>query len=747
MRAAAAWYLVVQLLGVAAYRLTAPWMRGLPDHGYGASKTLGVFACGVVYWLGAATGILPLGTAGAMAAASVLIVTACARSAPLPDRHVVLAIEIVFAVAFAGWCLVRATAPDVSHTEQPMDLMLLGAMTESRSFPPEDPWFAGYPVSYYYFGYWLQHTVARLARVPVSEAYNVAQACWFALLTTGSAALGAALRSESATPPRRASLFAGLLTAVAVACVSNLQPVVDAVGAAVAGRPSALASFDRWPATRMLHDRSVDGTSIPLITEFPAFSYLLGDNHPHLLAMPFVVVLVLVTIAWLRARTTSVEPWSWLCALGGAMAALNAWDLASVSLVIAGAVAVTTPESRPPWRRMATAAGLCLVALVPYGVTAQSQVQGVLPNLLHPTPLLSFLEMFGAPLSGVALLVVAAWLEAPPCRRVLASWTVTLMGGAVVWLAGAVAWVMTTSAGAAWWQQAADGRADAVAIATSRWFAGWPVLLAGLSGVAVTLGLAAARRRRTAGTIDGATFALALAAVGLVLASLPELAYVRDAFDTRMNTVFKFYYQAWLFLSVAGVVGLWMTWRRGGAWRACAAITGTVIVGPGLVYPAVMLTADVRAHAGLTSTLDALAHIERGQPDIAAAIDWIRTNTRPGDRVAQAPGQSYRVEHAFVSTATGRPTLLGWEGHERQWRGGAFDAMAAGRLDALEHIYRPRSASDLRAVLREWSIEVVCIGPIERARYPLSNGDEAVIASVMDLVFDRGTVRLYRRRA
>ncbi len=50
-------------------------------------------------------------------------------------------------------------------------------------------------------------------------------------------------------------------------------------------------------------------------------------------------------------------------------------------------------------------------------------------------------------------------------------------------------------------------------------------------------------------------------------------------------------------------------------------------------------------------------------------------------------------------------------------------------------------------MLSHWSIEVVCVGPAERARYALSAGDEAVIARVMDLVFDRGTVRLYRRRA
>ena len=745
MRAIAAWYLVVQLLGVAAYRLTASWTRGLPDRGYGASKTLGVFACGSVFWLGAACGVLPHATVGPFIAAGALILMALARPAPLPTRPVLLATEIVFATAFGGWCLLRAVVPDASHTEQPMDLMLLGAMAESRTFPPEDPWFAGYPVSYYYFGYWLQYTLARLAWVPVSEAYNIAQACWFALLVTGSAAVGVALHSEPGAPSRRTSLVAGLLTAVAVVGVSTLHPVVDAVAAMVAGRSSALASLDRWPAARAMHDLSIGGVPIPLITEFPAFSYLLGDNHPHLLAMPFVVALVLVAIAGVRARTATLQPWGWLCALAGALAALNTWDLASASLVVGATLAAAPPGSLPV-RRLAFTAGACVVALVPYAATAQSQAQGVLPNLLYPTALGAYLQMFGAPLAGVALLVGAAWREAPPRGRAVAMWTLTLAVASTVWLCGAIAWVTTTPAGMAWWQQVAGGRPDVVDVVASRWRTGWPVLLVGVIGVVVTLALAAERRRRTGG-VDGVAAALTLAAVGLTLTSLPELAYVRDAFGTRMNTVFKFYYQAWLFLSLAGIAGVWLAWRRRGAWQVAAVTTASLIVGAGLAYPVVMVVADVRASTGRSLTLDALAHVERSQPDLAAAIRWIRHNTRPGARVVQAPGESYHVDHALISTATGRPTLLGWEGHERQWRGGAFDDMAAGRVDALERIYRPRSATDLSAVLSHWSIEVVCIGPVERARYALSADDEAVIARVMDLVFDRGTVRLYRRRA
>ena len=50
-------------------------------------------------------------------------------------------------------------------------------------------------------------------------------------------------------------------------------------------------------------------------------------------------------------------------------------------------------------------------------------------------------------------------------------------------------------------------------------------------------------------------FAVLLIAAALVLTLVPEFVYLRDKFGTRMNTVFKFYYQGWLMLSVASAYG------------------------------------------------------------------------------------------------------------------------------------------------------------------------------------------------
>ena len=202
-----------------------------------------------------------------------------------------------------------------------------------------------------------------------------------------------------------------------------------------------------------------------------------------------------------------------------------------------------------------------------------------------------------------------------------------------------------------------------------------------------------------------------------------------------MNTVFKFHYQAWILLAATGstTIVLLLRERRRLAGVFAAGIVGAVFA-VGLLYP-VSALAGRAADASRPLSLNALRDLERYDPARAAAVDWIRRHTNPEAVVAEAPGLSYRPETSWVSGLTGRPTLMGWQGHEAQWRGRAFAAQAAGRVDALEGMYARRSVDEVVALMRDWNVEFMILGPTEASRFAVSAQRRQALQSVLVTVW------------
>ena len=101
---------------------------------------------------------------------------------------------------------------------------------------------------------------------------------------------------------------------------------------------------------------------------------------------------------------------------------------------------------------------------------------------------------------------------------------------------------------------------------------------------------------------------------------------------------------------------------------------------------------------------------------------------------------------ASPSAASSRPTLLGWDGHEVQWRGRDYGPMAAGRPEGVAAVYRAANRAALLDALDVWRVHYVFVGPVERRHYRLDDAAERRMREALDLVFERGDMRLYRRR-
>jgi len=833
------WYFIVQLASAAALPLTLRFFRNLPDRGYVFTKILGPFLIGVTLWLGTSYGLLRNEAGGAWISLGIVagvsygfggyrLAVNWVQEMSLSRRRAMIGVEALFVAAFAVWTWVRVNDPAANHTEQPMDLMFMNSIWVSPVFPPRDAWLAGYPISYYYLGYWLLTTLGRLANMPPALAYTIGQASWYGLLLTGSfgvvynlAALdGTDQTSAAASEPgqrRRAGWangLAGLSAAAFVGVIGNLQGVLEWLYAQGANIGSLAAWLDVngfpenaqrsglwyigydwwwWRSSRVIADRDLTDRHLEVIDEFPAFSYILGDNHPHVLAMPVALVVIAMALSvYLSARHSGLGeaadrpvwstwrrlpallPMGWfglslIAAVSGGLVFLNTWDYPPYWLLLTAALfAGLVTSEREVLNRVhvirsaaVTAAfGVLLVAgalvmCLPFLLTAQSQARGFLPNLFNPTRLQQALLMFGVFMPVLAGWLAWMWRSARPPGREAAIAAGLVFGLPIAFLGVSIVLAVGTPAGQTLLQRMTlpDGATSHLPFIVQRWtrqpftFLVFGALLAATLALIWRAATSAAWYRPSSRV---ALFVLLLTAVGLALVFAPEFVYLRDNFGTRMNTVFKFYYQAWLLLALVSgyAVAAALAERDRAAPRYVQALCLVTIVlaMATMIYPVAGTYSKTLGFSAQPRTADATHYLAREGPSEKAATEWVQYNTSPDALVLEGKGASYWSNYNRISTMTGRSTLLGWDGHESQWRGEAYGEMARGRVEALESVYRSGSPAEIERLLSEWGIDFVYIGPTERQQYAITPRSEERIAAVMDLVFSDGDVRIFRRR-
>ena len=185
--------------------------------------------------------------------------------------------------------------------------------------------------------------------------------------------------------------------------------------------------------------------------------------------------------------------------------------------------------------------------------------------------------------------------------------------------------------------------------------------------------------------------------------------------------------------------------RTGQLVRAAWSCALAVLLIAALYYP-VGATLDrtglfEEGHSFQDNTLDGLAYIKEQAPAEYAAIAWLRDEAAPGNLV-EAVGDDYS-EYGRVSAATGRPAVLGWKGHEHQWRG--TTRIFSGREDDIARIYQVMDPDVVRQLLDRYDVRYVYLGHRERARYGIDRLPAA--EGLLETAFSSDDVIIYQRFA
>ena len=767
------WLLTIEAIGLAAFPLAFFLFRRLKDRGYFVSKALGLLLLGYASWM---LSILHLVPSVRPSIIALLVVMgglsgwyAWGRRYELKEffareRRSILVSEAIFLLFFLGWVAYRAYDPDINHTEQPMDFAFLNASIQSHFGAPEDPWMRGESVSYYYFGYWMMGVTSQLTGIASNISYNLSMALIPAL--GAMAIFGLVYNMVSTEAARlRYAIIGGCVAAVLLGIAANLEGVLEFMQVNAMGSqafwdwiridglegPSPIPTESWrpqdhwwwWNATRVINTfdggQGIDYT----IQEFPFFSFMLGDLHAHVMSIPFSILFLALCFNFLRSPINiwppTVQRYVSILAIGlalGGLAFTNMWSLPAFAALFLSVIAlmIYSARGREFWRLAlqlapvgAIVIGLAFLLFLPYYLTFNSSITGIKPVVAATTRPPHVFIVWGLYLVAVTPFIIGTYWQ----TIVRADWLRLTSTALLVGFLPYLAWAFL---------DLQDGASsDGLLV---RFFHILPFAI--LISVAVYDALWLARWREP----SGKAFGLVLAAMGLLLIMGPELLFVGDFFGSRMNTVFKLYYQAWILLAAASGFTLyyWSSLREYlSGWKRWAttlwAGAFVVLLVGSLYYPPAAAASKGSLFEG-DATLDGLAFVARGRQAEYDAIRFVKKNVPRGSAILEALGNDYS-DFGRVSSSTGVPTVINWRGHEAQWRGESATFDTRGRDVAT--IYQTQDAAVAKTLLDRYDVDYVYVGPRERAAYGTDGLGK--FDSFMTTVFDKDDVIIYYRVA
>jgi YYY domain-containing protein len=796
MTAFLSWYILLTLLGLLTFPLGFYLFSGLTDRGYTLARTFGLLIWGYVFWLfasfqlaqndigGLLLGLIILGGLSAWAFINCRTeITDWFRA----NRRLVITAESLFLLAFGFMAFVRAANPEIVGTEKPMELMFINGIMNSPTFPPRDLWLSGYSISYYYFGYVMASMLALFTGVPATMAFNLMISLIFGLSAVGAYGIlynllaNYQLRTTNASQPVSTrsvqSLLSPLLAPLFLLLVSNMEGFLEVLHTRgflwregsnfwtwldipeLRDAPTQTTAWvpDRfwwwWRASRVIQDYELNGAFREVIDEFPFFSYLLGDLHPHVLAMPFNLLAIAVALniffgGW-RGRTNlffgelrinKMGFFTIALVLGG-LAFLNTWDILIAGALIVFSYALSqVRESGWGWERLEDVLLLGFPAVItayliylPFYIGFDSQLGGVIPNFMFPTRGAQLWVMWATLFIPIFAFLIYLWRNGTPADWRSSSFTalgIVLVLLLAMFVVGLIGLRLRPELVQPIIQSQGLDLSGFIADSMTRRLMHIGSLLTLLALFIPALAFLFRSER------NSSSFVLLMIALGALLIIGPEFLYLRDNFGYRINTIFKFYYQAWIVLSLAAAYGIAVLLRNmRGRWDIPFILGLLILLGISLTYPALSIfnkTNNFKPSFGYT--LDDFDRVQRENPDEAAAITWLRS--APDGVVAEAVGGAYS-SYARISIYTGLPTVLGWGNHEGQWRD---QALQGTRQSDIETLYRINDWVITQDIINRYNIRYIFIGNLERSTYQVN---EEKFNRFLRPVFQQGGVTVY----
>lgn len=571
--------------------------------------------------------------------------------------------EFIFALFFFLMLEVRYVNPTISYAEKFMDHAFLASIMRVPVVPPVDPWFAGGVIDvYYYLGYWMFGCLGIVSLVPSNIAFNLA-------LPT---VLGISAVMLYATGDLLIGRFRWLLLA------TLFLPNPSFFYQIIVGK--GLSSVI-WDSTRTLTNT---------ISEYPLFSFIWGDVHPHVVGIFNQLFLIFILIyAYRRWGALSGTARQVVCLLAavslGTMPVLNTWDVFIYAPVVLlfGILIWWQNRAALPGRSAAQllfmVPPLAVACYIPFYLRFRASTGG--PALVMiPSDPVQFLLVHGFFIAVFCLLLLRDIVRRPYLLLVAVPFAV----------------------------------------------AGYPA-----AALAVIPVIYLALRRP-------ADVPQILGILGFILVIITEFVYLKDNMgDTyfRMNTVFKCYNVAWILLSISlftmagqilSVRNILPSLSKGHRAALAVAVIGILAAAP------FCIPLD---YSYGSRSLDGLAYLDSIYPGDGAAVAYLRALPVSAEtRIVEAEGGDFNY-YSRISSFTGIPTIIGEPFHEVVWRG-TEGGWYSERISDVRSIYEQPEKT--RVLMQKYRVTYLVLGTPEREKYNITS-----VSPDLSLVFSHKGTEIY----
>ncbi len=577
-----------------------------------------------------------------------------------------LKIECVYFGVFLLFAIFKSFSPEIVFGEKTMDLGFLNYFTRLKSLPPSDPWSVDNQLSYYFFGYFIFGLIHKLSSFQTAIGFNLSIATIAGILTTSLISLIFYLKK---------SLKMSILFSLAIVLLTNLEKFYMYF---FDSRKNWQLGFDLFWKTSRVHEYFSNS-----ITEYPFWSLIFSDLHPHMMAMPLFVCVMFFIIYLYKENSLTPIFYIIMSCITTVLFMTNTWDAVTMScLGIIFMLAVFLQDFKlgcVVLKKLLVVALISFIFVLPFFIFCLSGNK----NSIGWVQTSEFHKWFHVIRHFGFWLFPVFWGLFTSCKIIKKlSFTRIFINIAVSSIPFLIA-SLSPFKDISWGIQ-------------------------GISFFLIFIGLIYIKED------DHFLSSILLITFGFLI-SLTELFFFID----RANTIFKFYIGMWFFISLASLQFIKDNFSNWFFRWSFFVLFGICFISSCISYVKMANFSHVR-NEKISPTLNGIAFLRNQNKDLFNVVNWINKNIKGTPVLLETYGESYRVDTSIpYQKYTGLPIIHGWDHHIKQ-RGTPEEQLRYKKED-IDSLYNTQDKNVIKNILNKYNIALVTVGKKEREKYGKEN--------------------------